>query len=126
MKKIKAEIREKISNNEKVYLKHNVHVAYQSTVRGISRREAEEKLGKEIDFIYKGIVFSIPREDFPEKILEYEPHIETIIREFDDCIPMSGGMIERYEIFDIETGDVHVMYRVPYIEKPAQTSDIPE
>ena len=35
-----------------------------------------------------------------------------------DLIPLKNGIIERYEIQDIHTCDVHVMYRVPFVRYP--------
>jgi hypothetical protein len=35
-----------------------------------------------------------------------------------DLIPLKDGIIERYEIQDIHSRDVHLMYRVPYIRWP--------
>jgi len=120
-----AKTKNKIECNRKIVGENDMRIAYQSTVRGVSRRE-NEKLGKYNDFVYRGIVFSIPQEDFPEKLHEYDFPFETFIKEFDECIPMPGGIIERHEIFDVNTGDVHVMYRVPYVVKPGATPELPQ
>ncbi len=125
MAKIRDEIKDKFERNYNMVAENDMEIAYQSTVRGVSRRKVEE-LGKEIGFVYYGVVFSIPKEDFPEKLDELEPSFESFMSEFDDCTPMPGGMIERHEVVDVNTGDVHVMYRVPYIEKPTPTPDLPE
>lgn len=118
-------IKDKNQRSYKMVEENNMKIAYQSTVRGISRKETE-KLGKDIGFVYYGIVFTIPFEDFPDTVLEFEPSFENLLTEFNDCIPMPGGIIERHEIVDINTGDVHVMLRVPYIAKPNIIPELPE
>lgn len=118
-------IKDKFQRNYQIVAENDMKIAYQSTVRGKSSREAD-KLGRDIGFVYYGIVFTIPFEDFPDTLLEFEPSFEKLLTEFNDCMPMPGGIIERHEIVDINTGDVHVMLRVPYIAKPNIIPELPE
>ena len=89
---------------------------YQSTIRG--RTEEETKRAT----VYYGATYKIPRDIFAtdeqievekqmlEKLNEW---IETDIDEDEGRFPQDG-IIERYEVYEIGTGDIWVMYRVPH------------
>lgn len=83
---------------------------YYSTIKGV---ESEEK-----DVFYLGRVYRIPEKAYgTEKHLQYEIDPQDLLKDLGDLEPIPGGTIERYEVRDINTGDVHVMYRVPYRPK---------
>ncbi len=91
-------------------------VFYQSTVRGV----AEAKAKDETPFIYVGHLHRIPSADFAKiKMLDHEtnPGIlfgDRIGNDGSQYEPAPGETIEGYEAWDIETGDVLVLWRVPY------------
>ena len=68
---------------------------------------------------YFGLVYSIPGEDSPDHVhpLDLEQNQVFMMIDFDeegDLFSHGGKGVERYEIHDMVTDDVHVMYRVPY------------
>ncbi len=68
---------------------------------------------------YFGLVYSIPGEDPPDHVhpLDLEQNQVFMMIDFDedgDLFSHGGRGVERYEIHDMVTDDVHVMYRVPY------------
>jgi len=89
-------------------------VFYQSTDRGLESPTGEHAIR------YFGQVFRIPRSAHGTlQQLEWEPSPSELRRaiasEYDRAVrPMLRGVIERFEIVDQESGDVWVMYRVPY------------
>ena len=87
-------------------------IHYQSLVG-----ELEEKTGE--DMRYFAVVYSIPSEDFPEDGFFYEPEeteLFTVIKDkgIGEFKSLDGRGIERYEIYDMNTDDIHIMYRIPY------------
>lgn len=86
---------------------------YQSLMFDAREVKNKEKEG------YFGLVYSIPSEEPPDHLLTRDPHesqVLLMINEEDDwdLPPANGSEVERYEIYDMDTDDVHVMYRVPY------------
>ena len=71
---------------------------------------------------YFGLTTTIPIKDYPFNIFEHEINMAdlfTVLKEPSrDLIPLSNGIIERYEIQDLCSYDMHVMYRVPYVRYP--------
>lgn len=68
---------------------------------------------------YFGLVYSIPGEETSDQIRPFELDHNQLsmmidIDEDGEYFPKGGGGIERYEIHDMATDDIHVMYRVPY------------
>ncbi len=68
---------------------------------------------------YFGLVYSIPGEDPPDHVhpLDLEQNQVFMMIDLDedgDLFSHGGRGVERYEIHDMVTDDVHVMYRVPY------------
>jgi hypothetical protein len=103
------------------------HMHYFSTVLGY----AESLSGKKT--VYRGLVFEVARDDLQtdaHKQLEHqrlselyrliEEHAQANWREgipIVQCDP-----IERYEVFDFTTGNVWVMYRVPFQRLSSENS----
>ena len=84
-------------------------VFYQSLIENIP-----EVQGKEV-ISYFMVVYSLPAEDFEE----YEPEeteIFTVVKDraVGEFKSLEGKQVERYEIYDFNTDDIHVMYRIPY------------
>ncbi|MBN2032683.1 MAG: hypothetical protein JW836_05355 [Deltaproteobacteria bacterium] len=86
---------------------------YQSLIGGIPDRETEEEMS------YFAVVYTVPYEDFEDEELVYDPdevELLTVVREKDvaEFKSLDGRGVERYEIYDVNTDDVHIMYRIPY------------
>jgi hypothetical protein len=91
---------------------------YQSLIGGIPDREADEEMS------YFAVVYTVPYEDFEDDELVYDPEeveLLTVVREkgVAEFKSLDGRGVERYEIYDVNTDDVHIMYRIPY--KPSKT-----
>ena len=90
-----------------------LRVYYQSTVRGITEKELDTE-----EIVYNGIVVRIPEEDFPEDMVKYEPDIQELFQDIErhgyiyEYVP--GGVVERYEIREIGSGDCIALWRVPF------------
>ena len=86
-------------------------VAYYSTTRGVTQQQT----GGEI--VYYGKVFKIAKPLFDEDVaVDFEKEIGELIDEIHvkGLEPLSGEpTVERYETWDLESGDVWVMYRMP-------------
>ncbi len=87
-------------------------ILYWSTVKGLANKDGGPAT------IFYGKVYRIPREDFgTQRHFNHEKDPKDIIEEIrnsrPDLDPFSSGPIERYEIFDVDTGDILVMYRIP-------------
>ena len=68
---------------------------------------------------YFGLVYSIPSEVPPEPFLSLDLKDNQLFLMIDEendggFSPVGGKDVERYEFYDMDTDDVHVMYRVPY------------
>ena len=68
---------------------------------------------------YFGLVYSIPGEEKPDTLQPFEMDQNQLsmmidIDEDGEYFPCEGKGVERYEIHDMATDDIHVMYRVPY------------
>lgn len=86
---------------------------YQSLIGGIPEREAEDGMS------YFAVVYTVPYEDFEDEELFYDPEeveLLTVVREkgVAEFKSLEGRGVERYEIYDVNTDDVHIMYRIPY------------
>ena len=88
-------------------------MSYQSLI-GSAREESAEE-----DLHYFVVAYSIPGDDYSDEEFYYEPEeteLFTVIKDkgVGEFMPLEGGRTERYEFFDTNTGDIHVMYRIPY------------
>jgi len=95
-------------------IEENLHmgILYQSFVGGVEEKPAE-------DIKHFVVVYSTPAEDFPEEDFFYEPEeteLFTVIRDkgVGEFKSLDDRGIERYEIYDMNSDDVHIMYRIPY------------
>lgn len=95
------------------------NIRYVSTIRGVT----EHKTGQST--VYYGLTFRIKREDYAtDRQMELEDEIFSKIEQWIQSPPQGegafakGGTVERYEVFDAESGDVLVMYRVPFQGSP--------
>jgi hypothetical protein len=94
---------------------------YQSLIGEIPDRETEE------DMSYFSVVYTVPYEDFEDEEVLYDPdevELLTVVREkgVAEFKSLDGRGVERYEIYDVNTDDVHIMYRIPY--KPSKTRPV--
>ncbi len=89
-------------------------VLYQSVNRGFSNPDGSEPI------TYFGVSFRIPRRDHATiRQLEWEVPpaelCETLhLKDGRTLKPLLDDVIERFETIDQQSGDVLVMYRVPY------------
>ncbi len=94
-------------------------LVWYSTIRGASNPD------RDMERVYYGKVYRIPRDAVGDREAGEGGAIEE--RELsaledevinasctDNGIPAVGEIFERYDVFDAETGDMLVMYRVPY------------
>jgi hypothetical protein len=95
-------------------IEENLHmgILYQSFVG-----EAQERPREDVKHFV--VVYSTPAEDFPEEDFLYEPEeteLFTVIRDkgVGEFRSLDDRGVERYEIYDMNSDDVHVMYRIPY------------
>lgn len=84
-------------------------VFYQSLLESIPEARGKEEIS------YFMVVYSLPAEDFED----YEPEeteVFTVIKDraVGEFKSLEGKQVERYEIYDFNTDDIHVMYRIPY------------
>jgi len=91
---------------------------YQSLVGGIPERGTEDEMS------YFAVVYTVPFDDFEDEEIYYDPEeteLLTVVRSKSvaEFKPLDGRGVERYEIYDVNTDDVHIMYRIPY--KPHKT-----
>ena len=90
---------------------HKVTVAYYPVSKGVT----EQQCGSPTS--YYGKVFKIPKELFSEDgQVDFEKEIGGVIEEVQEKglgLVADEVTVERYEVTDIETGDMWVMYRVP-------------
>jgi hypothetical protein len=91
-------------------------VWYQSTMRG--------KASDKDDLLCFGKVRRIPRADFGyPSMLKWEPDPGDLLTDMEavdgsrTLEPVPGAFMERYEVIDQGTGDVWVMWRIPYQKK---------
>ena len=89
-------------------MKKRVH--YLSTVNGVAKTES----GRET--FYYGLTVRMPQADFPDKLEEYITREIDRIDRFINSLPDDeevGEPLERYEVYDTESDDVLVMWRIP-------------
>jgi hypothetical protein len=91
----------------------NGRILYMPSDTGFTQKKDGEQI------YYFGLTSTIPIQSYPFNIFEHEikmADLFTVLKDHSgDLIPLKNGIIERYEIQDIHSCDVHVMYRVPYI-----------
>ena len=96
---------------KEVLMGHKVTVAYYSTTLGVTQSQTD------VPVVYCGKVFKIPKQLFSGDVeVDFEKDISELIQEIQDSGSepiLNRATIERYETWDVETGDVWVMYRVP-------------
>ncbi|MBU2498859.1 MAG: hypothetical protein KKE57_08170 [Proteobacteria bacterium] len=101
-------------------------ISYQSLIGSIAEMKSED------DLHYFVVSYSIPGDEFADEDFFYEPEeseLFTVIKDkgVGEFMPLEGGRTERYEFFDVNTGDIHVMYRIPYkppIPKPVKDNPL--
>ncbi|MGD2125525.1 MAG: hypothetical protein PVG99_05555 [Desulfobacteraceae bacterium] len=113
--KTKGKVVSIIAWREAKLIEENLEIGllYQSMIGAIHEEKAKEEIG------YCVVTYSVPAEDFPDEGLFWESsekELFTVIRErnIGEFAPMHGGGVERYEFYDLDTDDVHVMYRIPF------------
>jgi hypothetical protein len=94
---------------------------YQSLIGGIPDRETEDEMS------YFAVVYTVPYEDLEDEEIYYDPdetELLTVVRSkgVAEFRSLEGRGVERYEIYDVNTDDVHVMYRIPY--KPPKSKPV--
>ena len=95
---------------------NNSRVLYLPSDTGFTKRQGGGRIH------YFGLTATIPVDSYPFNIFEHEiplADLFTVLKDHSgDFIPLKDGIIERYEIQDLNSYDVQVMYRVPYIRYP--------
>jgi hypothetical protein len=94
---------------------------YQSLIGAIPDRETEDETS------YFAVVYTVPFEDFEDEEIFYDPEeteLLTVVRDkrVAEFKSLDGRGVERYEIYDANTNDVHIMYRIPY--KPPKSKPV--
>jgi len=92
---------------------------YQSAARGITAERSDR------DTLYYGFVLRIREEDVgtPAQLEAEETALNRhLATQIEGMAPAVGAVIERYEVFDPDTGDMLVMMRFPYQEPPVVAS----
>lgn len=78
------------------------------------------------DVCYIGVIYTVPAEDYHDTLdacdIKAKSLFKTLRRDGRDLIPVPGGRIERYDVFDANKTNVHMMYRLPYMPKPIKAS----
>jgi hypothetical protein len=91
----------------------NGQIFYMPSNAGFTQKQTDSEIH------YFGLVSKIPFIGYPYNIFNHDIQIADLFTVLNynsrDMIPMENGIIERYEIQDINSFDVHVMYRVPYV-----------
>ncbi len=84
-------------------------VFYQSLIENIPEVQGKEEIS------YFMVVYSLPAENFEECEPE-ETEVFTVVKDraVGEFKSLEGKQVERYEIYDFNTDDIHVMYRIPY------------
>ena len=84
-------------------------VFYQSLIENIPEVQGKEEIS------YFMVVYSLPAEDFEDYDSE-ETEVFTVVKDkaVGEFKSLEGKAVERYEIYDFNTDDIHVMYRIPY------------
>jgi hypothetical protein len=90
---------------------YKVTVAYYATDQGVTQQTGNENI------TYYGKVFKIPKALYSTAgDVDFQKDIEELLEEVQKkgLEPVTGeATIERYETWEIEDGNVWVMYRVP-------------
>lgn len=105
-------------------MKHDMQLSYKSTIRGITSGEREDPV------VYFGKIVRVPCDVWMQAITgkigstEWERADPTIdiarhIKDRRDEAPVPAGIIERYEVRDVDNGDLLVMVRIPYCVRRA-------
>lgn len=98
---------------------------YQSLIGGIPDRDVDDEMS------YFAVVYTVPFEDLEDEEIFYDPEqteLLTVVRDkgVAEFKSLDGRGVERYEIYDVNTDDVHIMYRIPYkAPKPKPVIDKP-
>lgn len=84
-------------------------IFYQSLIGSIPEVQRKEEIS------YFMVVYSLPAQDFEDYDSE-EAEVFTVFKDktVGEFKSLEEKEIERYEIYDFNTDDVHVMYRIPY------------
>jgi hypothetical protein len=84
-------------------------IFYQSLIENIPAVQGKEEIS------YFMVVYSVPAGDFEDYDSE-GTEVFTVIKDkaVGEFKCLEGKEIERYEIYDFNTDDIHVMYRIPY------------
>ena len=86
---------------------------YQSTRPGHANPSAVPKM------VYYGRVIRVPAREFEDPVRAWRRRdlfgdLPSLLRPLGGLVPAGQGPLERYEVRDIDTNDVWVMWRVPY------------
>lgn len=101
-----------------------MHLFWYSANRGFSNDDGTKKR------IYFGKIFRIPKDTEDGESIEQRELEDLQVRFInsscaEDGDPVVGETFERYDVFDPDTGDMIVLYRVPYRLFDEQTVDPP-
>ena len=102
-----------------------MQLSYHSTIRGITSSERESPV------VYFGKIVRVPCDVFMQVIegkigstewKRADPTIDIVrhIKDRKDETPVPDGTIERYEVRDVDNGDLLVMVRIPYCQRQTE------
>ena len=84
-------------------------IFYQSLIGSLPEVQRKEEIS------YFMVVYTLPADEFEDYDSE-EAEVFTVVKDraAGEFKSLEGKEVERYEIYDFNTDDVHVMYRIPY------------
>ena len=84
-------------------------IFYQSLIGSLPEVQRKEEIS------YFMVVYTLPADEFDDYDSE-EAEVFTVVKDkaVGEFKSLEGKEVERYEIYDFNTDDVHVMYRIPY------------
>jgi len=99
-------------------------MARKTTFHYFSITEGIEANARKGETYYVGFMSRIPAQDFPGKLKELAA-LDVV--KVGLCVAQlpegqeAGQVVERYEVYDADTGDILVMYRIPVHKKAEGT-----
>jgi hypothetical protein len=85
----------------------------------VRQGQTPEKKGEPI--LYYGKVLRVPHgADLTQMLADADPG--TLLEDLPDCEYVPGGFIEHYELYDRETNELVIVWRVPFREKKSNAT----
>lgn len=98
--------------NQRRYVESIINDLYHKKIyHGIS-----QTMNKDLGIIYCGKVFTCQDIEGANKQSKFEPNYDIFLQEMEGGRLVDKPIIERIDVLDIDTADLHVMVRCPYIK----------